>query len=78
VARAAGKREVTVIGVRVTADKEICATTGQCARTAPTVFRVSDTEHAVEVIDPEPPSELERAVREAARCCPVEAITVLD
>jgi ferredoxin len=62
----------------VTADKEICATTGQCARQVPTVFMVSEAEQVVEVINADPPPELEQAVREAARCCPVEAITLFD
>jgi ferredoxin len=64
--------------MRVTADKEICATTGQCARAVPAVFALHATEQVVEVIAPEPPRELEQAVREAARCCPVEAIKIHD
>jgi ferredoxin len=64
--------------MKVTADREVCATSGQCAISVPTVFAVRGDEAAVEVITPEPPPELEEAVRQAAWRCPVAAIVVRD
>jgi len=62
----------------VTVDGDNCVTTGQCARALPAVFRLRQEDGVSVVVDPEPPAELHRAVREAARKCPAMAITVQD
>jgi ferredoxin len=64
--------------MKVTADQDVCATTGQCALAVPEVFTSRDGDGVVEVLLPEPPTELESAVLQAARRCPVAAIIVQD
>lgn len=63
--------------MRVRADKEVCATTGQCALTAPEVFGL-DEDGTVSVLDPLPARRLHQGARVAARHCPVEAIEIED
>ncbi len=60
----------------VTIDHATCIVSGMCASVAPELFRVSDDNREIIVLQPEVPSELEDEARSAAVCCPVEAITV--
>jgi ferredoxin len=62
--------------MRVRVDADICATTGQCVRTVPELFRATE-DGTTEVIKTEVPENLLDGVRTAVRHCPVEAITLL-
>jgi ferredoxin len=57
-------------------DADICATTGQCVRAVPELFRTVE-DGTSEVISAEVPEDLLDRVRTAARHCPVEAIALL-
>jgi len=61
--------------MRVIADKEVCIGAGNCVRTVPDVFD-QDEDGFVELLDDNPPSELEGDVLLARRLCPSRAITV--
>lgn len=63
--------------MRVSVDADWCETGGQCARTAPEVFRVGPKGVST-VICVEPSAELRERVHEAARRCPAQAIMVAD
>jgi ferredoxin len=64
--------------VDVHADQSICATSGQCAESVPEVFTVRDEDGVVVVRLPHPPEHLMQRVRDAARRCPVAAITLIE
>lgn len=64
--------------MRVTADQNICASSGQCAALAPLVFDQRDEDGVVVVLDETPPTELTDAVRQAAAVCPSGAITIIE
>lgn len=59
--------------VRVDATK--CLGSGLCSLKAPGVFG-QDEEGTVTLVDPEPAAAFDAAVRDAARCCPAEAIFI--
>jgi ferredoxin len=61
--------------MRVIVDKEVCIGAGNCVRTVPDVFD-QDEDGFVELLDDNPPSELEGDVLLARRLCPARAITV--
>lgn len=65
----------TVIVVRVWATKETCAVASLCVYHVPEVFD-QDEDGQVEVIDADPPADLEPAVRTAARGCPTRSIHI--
>ncbi|MFH8476091.1 ferredoxin [Streptomyces sp. NPDC018000] len=61
--------------MRISIDRDVCIGAGQCALTAPKVFTQDDDGfsellpgHEEDVADP--------MIKEAARACPVQAITV--
>ena len=62
--------------MRVRVDSDICATTGQCTRSLPELFREADDGTSEVVREDVPPDLLERA-RTAVRHCPVEAIVLV-
>jgi ferredoxin len=62
--------------MRVAADQDRCAGSGQCVLTAPEVFDQRAGDGVVIVRQPEPPAAVAAAVRAAAQLCPVQAITV--
>ncbi|MFJ2818544.1 MULTISPECIES: ferredoxin [unclassified Streptomyces] len=64
--------------MHVRADQNICATSGQCAETVPEVFTERDEDGVVVVHDPHPGHHLWQNVRDAARRCPVAAITLTE
>ncbi|CAJ1503418.1 ferredoxin [[Mycobacterium] kokjensenii] len=64
--------------MKVTADQDICASSGQCVGFAPRVFDQRDEDGVVVVLDENPPAELAEAVREAARNCPSGAIKIVE
>lgn len=58
---------------RVTADRERCLGSGQCAYSAPDVFD-QDDDGLVTVLDPAPPRERLTSLRQAADLCPSGAV----
>ncbi|MEB3019591.1 ferredoxin [[Mycobacterium] crassicus] len=64
--------------MKVTADQNICASSGQCVGFAPRVFDQRDEDGVVVVLDENPPEELADAVRQAAAVCPSGAIKIVE
>lgn len=60
------------VELRIAVDKDVCIGAGQCALAAPRVF-TQDEDGLSEVL---PDAEPGPMVREAARACPVRAITL--
>ncbi|GGP95022.1 MULTISPECIES: ferredoxin [Streptosporangium] len=60
--------------MRVVVDRELCQVHAQCVFAAPEVFELDDDDRLVHVA--EPGDELIGAVEEAARACPVQAISL--
>lgn len=63
--------------MRVAADRTVCIGAGLCALTAPGVFDQDDA-GLVMVLDPEPGTERQEAVREAGDICPSGAVRVVE
>jgi ferredoxin len=55
-------------------DPARCCGAGQCVLTAPEVFDQDEETGLVVLLDPRPPTETLRAVRDAAAFCPAGAI----
>lgn len=64
--------------MRVTVDRERCASAGMCALTAPEVFDQDDHDGRVVLLDADPPAARHAMVREAALLCPSQAILLED
>jgi len=64
--------------MKVSADRDVCCGSGQCAMIAPEVFDQSEDDGLVLVLTPSPPESEHTAVREAASVCPTSAITVTE
>ena len=64
--------------MKVTVDKEKCIASGQCVLTAPDVFDQQEEDGIVVLLNPNPPADLAKDVRQAAAVCPALAITVED
>ena len=62
---------------KVVVDFDKCESNALCMGVAPEVFEVRDDDFLY-VLQEEPPDELKRQVREAARVCPKQAITIKD
>ncbi|WP_433251772.1 ferredoxin [Streptosporangium sp. CA-135522] len=62
--------------MRVVVDRELCQVHAQCVFAAPEVFELDDDDQLVYVA--EPGDTLIDAVEEAARACPVQAISLED
>lgn len=60
----------------VHADTAVCIGAGQCALRAPAVFDQNEDDGTVIVLDPEPGSEHQEAVREAIALCPSGALSI--
>lgn len=60
--------------MRIAVDLERCQGNGVCARKAPEVFEV-DGGGRLTVLQNEPRPDLHRAVRDAVRRCPTQALT---
>jgi ferredoxin len=56
-------------------DRRLCSGYAECVGIAPEVFRLGDDNISV-VVDPEGADD--ETVLDAARACPVDAITVID
>lgn len=65
----------TDIGIGIGIDRERCIGAGQCALTAPEVF-TQDDDGFSELLEGREDGAGSPLVREAARACPVGAITV--
>jgi ferredoxin len=61
--------------VRVRVDPDLCQAYANCVTTAPDVFTLDEKTGLAVVILEEAPPELERAVQDAVRLCPMRAIT---
>ncbi|MER7973636.1 MULTISPECIES: ferredoxin [unclassified Streptomyces] len=61
--------------MRIDIDTDVCIGAGQCALTAPDVFTQDDEGYSA--LLPDRPGD-DPLAREAARACPVRAITVTD
>jgi ferredoxin len=60
--------------MKVSVDRSVCQSHGQCVMAAPQVFDLDDELDLN--YDAEPADELRDAVKEAALMCPTQAITV--
>ncbi|MCX2182792.1 ferredoxin [Streptomyces sp. SKN60] len=63
--------------MRITIDKDVCIGAGQCALVSPAVFTQDDDGFGT-VVPGRETAEPGPLVREAARACPVQAITVTE
>ncbi|GAA4789208.1 ferredoxin [Streptomyces ziwulingensis] len=63
--------------MRIDIDKDVCIGAGQCALTAPDVFTQDDDGYGV-VLPGREDGAGSPLAREAARACPVSAITVTE
>lgn len=66
------------MSLRATADLSRCQGYANCVIAAPDVFDLDDKTGLVVVLQENPPDDREAAVREAARSCPVQAITLTE
>jgi ferredoxin len=64
--------------MRVTVDRDGCATSSLCVYNVPEVFDQDERDGRVIVIDADPPDDLYSDVRDAARSCPTQSIRLLD
>jgi ferredoxin len=60
---------------RITIDRSLCTGYAECVGLAPDVFRLGD-DNVSSVVDPEASDD--EAILDAARACPVDAITLVD
>ncbi|MFJ9419015.1 MULTISPECIES: ferredoxin [unclassified Streptomyces] len=63
--------------MRIAINQELCIGAGQCALTAPSVF-TQDDDGFSQVLPGSEDGAGDPLVREAARACPVQAISVKD
>jgi sterol 14-demethylase len=61
--------------VRIVVDRDLCQGHAACEGEAPEVFSVSKNGDLT-IIQPEPPAELEDAVRLAVKYCPTHALSL--
>ena len=61
--------------MKVVVDYDLCEANALCMKSAPEVFRVEEDD-TLTVLMEEVPGDLEEKVREAARLCPRQAITL--
>jgi ferredoxin len=64
--------------MRVYADQDRCVAAGQCVLSAGLVFDQRESDGIVVLLDDDPPSQLQAAVRRASDLCPSGAIRILD
>ena len=60
---------------RIKIDRSVCTGYAECVGLAPEVFRLGDDNVSI-VVDPEGTDD--EAILDAARACPVDAITLID
>ena len=61
--------------MKIVVDFEVCEGHGLCVAACPDVFQLDD-DGTLDLLQSEPPAELEAQVRSAAALCPTAAITV--
>ncbi|MEO8635080.1 MAG: ferredoxin [Gemmatimonadales bacterium] len=59
---------------KISVNRELCASNAECVSMAPEVFELDDEDFCV-VIDPE--GAKDKRILDAARACPVDAITLI-
>ncbi|MEV0667370.1 ferredoxin [Actinomadura luteofluorescens] len=64
--------------MRIVADHDHCLGAGQCALYAPEVFDQSDEDGTVVLLAESPPGYLHEMVRQAARMCPNQVISLRE
>jgi len=64
--------------VHVEVDRDACCGSGNCVRTAPTVFDQDDRDGLVRLLEANPPDQDHARVREAAHVCPSGAIALIE
>jgi ferredoxin len=62
--------------MQIDVDLDRCIGAGQCVRAASEVFGQSEAEGLVEILDPDPPERLQKAVLLATTMCPTGTISV--
>ena len=63
------------LDVKIVVDRDLCQGHATCEGEAPEVFSVSK-EGELTILQPEPPAELEAAVRLAVKYCPTHALSI--
>ncbi|MCU0668781.1 MAG: ferredoxin [Myxococcota bacterium] len=61
---------------RVVADLDLCQGHAVCVSEAPELFRLDPKTNKVEILDSDPPPELEAKLAAAIRHCPTKALRV--
>jgi ferredoxin len=61
--------------VRIVVDTQVCESNAMCMGVAPEIFDVPD-EGPVQVLSEHPSEDMRAEAEEAARVCPVQAITI--
>ncbi|MEU4822005.1 ferredoxin [Actinomadura citrea] len=64
--------------MRIVADHDHCLGAGQCALYAPEVFDQSDEDGTIVLLTESPPGNLHETVRQAARMCPNQVISLQE
>jgi ferredoxin len=64
--------------MRVVVDTEKCEAHGDCVVAAPDIFDLDDDDLVVKVLMPEVPEDMRADLEQAARDCPVSAITIVE
>lgn len=64
--------------VRVSVDRELCCSSGQCVVLAPELFDQRDSDGTSYPVLPRPSSDLHESARRAAADCPTRAISIQD
>lgn len=63
------------MGMHITVDYDVCASTGNCMQVCPEAFEIRVDGYLYLLLE-EPPESLRQKVHEAANMCPTGAITV--
>lgn len=64
--------------MKIVVDPDRCVGQGMCALYAPDIFVLSDEDGRAQPAMNEIPADMEEAVRQAARACPEQAISVIE
>jgi ferredoxin len=67
--------QIGAMPYEIIVNRELCESRAECVSMAPEVFELDDEEFCV-VLDPE--GAKDKRILDAARACPVDAITLID